>query len=76
MKDRDDYQDNPCKCQSIRDCLIVLTQTKDRNEIQLSDLNRGKNIRKGNLSSKIVSRIDVQIQIRECIQSKSMVRTI
>lgn len=39
---RDDYQDNPWKCQSIRDCLIVLTQTKDRNEIQLSDLNHGK----------------------------------
>lgn len=36
------YEENPCKCQSVNDCLIVLTQTKDRNEIQLSDLNQGK----------------------------------
>ena len=36
------FEANPWKCQSVNDCLIVLTQTKDRNEIQLSDLNRGK----------------------------------
>ncbi|CAF1011180.1 unnamed protein product [Adineta ricciae] len=39
--DRLYYQQNPSKCQSITDCLIVLSQTKNRNEIQLSDLNRG-----------------------------------
>jgi len=36
------YRQNPTKCQSISDWLIVLSQTKNRNEIQLSDLNRGK----------------------------------
>lgn len=35
------YRQNPSKCQSISDWLIVLSQTKNRNEIQLSDLNRG-----------------------------------
>jgi hypothetical protein len=40
--DRLYYRQNPSKCQSITDCLIVLSQTKDRNEIQLSDLNRGE----------------------------------
>jgi hypothetical protein len=35
------YRQNPTKCQSISDWLIVLSQTKNRNEIQLSDLNRG-----------------------------------
>jgi len=40
--DRFYYRQNPSKCQSITDCLIVLSQTKNRNEIQLSDLNRGK----------------------------------
>ncbi|CAF1078499.1 unnamed protein product [Adineta steineri] len=39
--DRLYYRENPSKCQSITDCLIVLSQTKNRNEIQLSDLNRG-----------------------------------
>jgi len=39
--DRLYYRQNPSKCQSITDCLIVLSQTKNRNEIQLSDLNRG-----------------------------------
>ncbi len=41
--DRLYYRPNPSKCQSITDCLIVLSQGKNRNEIQLSDLNRGKN---------------------------------
>ena len=36
------YRQNPTKCQSISDWLIVLSQTKNRNEIQLSDLNRGQ----------------------------------
>lgn len=40
--DRLFYQRNPSKCQSITDCLIVLSQTKNRNEIQLSDLNQGE----------------------------------
>ena len=40
--DRFFYRQNPSKCQSISDWLIVLGQTKCRNEIQLSDLNRGK----------------------------------
>jgi hypothetical protein len=40
--DRLFYRENPSKCQSITDCLIVLSQTKNRNEIQLSDLNRGE----------------------------------
>lgn len=35
------YRQNPTKCQSVSDWLIVLSQTKSRNEIQLSDLNRG-----------------------------------
>jgi hypothetical protein len=35
------YRQNPTKCQSVSDWLIVLSQTKNRNEIQLSDLNRG-----------------------------------
>lgn len=35
------YRQNPSKCQSVSDWLIVLSQTKNRNEIQLSDLNRG-----------------------------------
>jgi len=39
--DRQYYRQNPSKCQSITDCLIVLSQAKNRNEIQLSDLNRG-----------------------------------
>lgn len=37
------YRQNPTKCQSVSDWLIVLSQTKNRNEIQLSDLNRGIN---------------------------------
>ncbi len=40
--DRLYYRQNPSKCQSVTDCLIVLSQTKNRNEIQLSDLNRGE----------------------------------
>ena len=36
------YRQNPTKCQSVSDWLIVLSQTKNRNEIQLSDLNRGR----------------------------------
>jgi hypothetical protein len=40
--DRLYYRQNPSKCQSITDWLIVLSQTKNRNEIKLSDLNRGK----------------------------------
>jgi hypothetical protein len=40
--DRLYYRQKPSKCQSVTDCLIVLSQTKTRNEIQLSDLNRGK----------------------------------
>ncbi|CAF3738187.1 unnamed protein product [Rotaria socialis] len=39
--DRLYYRQNPSKCQSITDWLIVLSQTKNRNEIQLSDLTRG-----------------------------------
>ncbi|CAF0757516.1 unnamed protein product [Rotaria sordida] len=35
------YRQNPTKCQSVSDWLIVLSQRKNRNEIQLSDLNRG-----------------------------------
>lgn len=40
------YRQNPTKCQSVSDWLIVLSQTKNRNEIQLSDLNRGSFSRK------------------------------
>jgi hypothetical protein len=39
--DRLYYRRDPSKCQSITDWLIVLSQTKNRNEIQLSDLNKG-----------------------------------
>jgi len=42
--DRLYYRQNPSKCQSVTDCLIVLSQTKNRNEIQLSDLNKGKEL--------------------------------
>lgn len=40
------YNDNPDKCQSISDWLIVRNQTKTQNEIQLSDLNRGRERKK------------------------------
>lgn len=43
--DRLCYRQNPSKCQSITDWLIVLTQAKNRNEIQLSDLTKGNPIR-------------------------------
>jgi len=39
--DRLYYRQNPSKCQSVTDWLIVLSQTKNQNEIQLSDLNKG-----------------------------------
>ena len=39
--DRLFYRKHPSKCQSVSDWLIVLSQAKNRNEIQLSDLNRG-----------------------------------
>ncbi|CAF1248533.1 unnamed protein product [Rotaria sp. Silwood1] len=39
--DRLYYRQNPSKCQSITDWLIVLSQRKNRNEIQLSDLTKG-----------------------------------
>lgn len=59
------YRQNPSKCQSVSDCLIVLSQAKDRNEIQLSDLNRGEEL---HLFSKekayflrFIYRIDVQV---------------
>ncbi|CAF0791580.1 unnamed protein product [Didymodactylos carnosus] len=39
--DRKLFRQNPHKCQSISDWLIVLIQAKNRNEIQLSDLNKG-----------------------------------
>ncbi|CAF4535352.1 unnamed protein product, partial [Rotaria magnacalcarata] len=42
--DRLYYRQNPSKCQSITDWLIVLSQTKNRNEIQLSDLTRGETL--------------------------------
>ncbi|CAF1487198.1 unnamed protein product, partial [Didymodactylos carnosus] len=40
--DRKLFRQNPYKCQSISDWLIVLSQAKNKNEIQLSDLNKGK----------------------------------
>lgn len=39
---RSSYHEQPSKCHSISDWLIVLTEGKVSNEIQLSDLNRGK----------------------------------
>jgi hypothetical protein len=60
--DRLYYRQNPSKCQSITDWLIVLSQTKNRNEIQLSDLNRGEKLDlfiKTNIFFSFVIRIDV-----------------
>jgi hypothetical protein len=54
--DRLYYRQNPSKCQSVTDCLIVLSQTKDRNEIQLSDLNRGETLISSSSSSSFIFR--------------------
>ena len=41
---RSSYREEPGKCQSITDWLIVLSERQPRNEIQLSDLNRGEHL--------------------------------
>ena len=44
LSHRSSYRDSPAKCQSITDWLIVLSERQPRNEIQLSDLNRGASL--------------------------------
>lgn len=74
---RSSYRDSPAKCQSITDWLVVLSERQPRNEIQLSDLNRGQSPFFFSSENKLdlCSRLDVQTEIRRCHASQSLAST-